>query len=138
VLVGATPAHPLLFDSYVARPNVLNKAFNSTAAGRYQEKWSNWISYSKSLRLPEFGPLSQDQMALQRSASAARWRSSTSATSRKRCACAQISGPVCPVTDTASWNVRSDAKKPASLVRAQFRNSVFSFQISLCEILGSG
>jgi len=65
VLVGATPAHPLLFDSYVAHPNVLNKAFDSTAAGRYQEKWSNWVSYSKSLSLRDFGPLSQDQMALQ-------------------------------------------------------------------------
>jgi muramidase (phage lysozyme) len=65
VLVGATPARPLTFSSYAAHPNVLNKALNSTAAGRYQLLYRYWVSYSRMLNLKDFGPLSQDRIALQ-------------------------------------------------------------------------
>jgi len=65
VLVGATPANPLTFASYAKHPDVLNHDLDSTAAGRYQEKWGNWLSYSALLKLPDFGPLSQDRMAIQ-------------------------------------------------------------------------
>lgn len=65
VLVGSTPAHPLTFASYATHPNILNRALNSTAAGRYQLLYRYWLSYSKMLNLPDFGPLSQDKIALQ-------------------------------------------------------------------------
>jgi len=65
VLVGSTPAHPLTFPNYAAHPDILNRTLNSTAAGRYQLLYRYWLSYSKMLNLPDFGPLSQDRIALQ-------------------------------------------------------------------------
>lgn len=65
VLVGSTAAHPLLFDSYADHPNVLNKACNSTAAGRYQLLHRYWLAYRDMLDLPDFGHDSQDAIALQ-------------------------------------------------------------------------
>lgn len=65
VLVGSTPTKPLLFSSYATHPNVFNSALRSTAAGRYQELFRNWVAYQPLLRLPDFGPLSQDRLALQ-------------------------------------------------------------------------
>jgi muramidase (phage lysozyme) len=65
VLVGSTPSNPLTFPSYVAQPDILNHALNSTAAGRYQLLYRYWLSYSKMLNLPDFSPLSQDKIALQ-------------------------------------------------------------------------
>lgn len=64
-LVGATPTHPLTFASYAKHPDVLNKVLNSTAAGRYQLLYRYWVSYQKMLALPDFGPVSQDKIALQ-------------------------------------------------------------------------
>ncbi|MBJ9593723.1 glycoside hydrolase family 24 protein [Burkholderia seminalis] len=65
VLVGSTPAQPLLFSSYATHPNVFNARFNSTAAGRYQilNRW--WRIYQAQMKLPDFGPVSQDRYALQ-------------------------------------------------------------------------
>jgi muramidase (phage lysozyme) len=65
VLVGSTATAPLLFDSYARHPNVFNRRFNSTAAGRYQELYRNWLAYKDVLQLQDFGPLSQDLIALQ-------------------------------------------------------------------------
>ncbi|KUZ35286.1 glycoside hydrolase family protein [Burkholderia territorii] len=67
VLVGATPARPLLFSSYAAHPNVLNRNIPvpSTAAGRYQILFRWWRTYQAQMRLPDFGPISQDRYALQ-------------------------------------------------------------------------
>jgi muramidase (phage lysozyme) len=64
VLVGGQ-----LFKSYATHPNI--KVFIprlgiwSTAAGRYQEKYSNYVAYSKLLYLKDFGHDSQDAIALQ-------------------------------------------------------------------------
>ncbi|KWK79441.1 glycoside hydrolase [Burkholderia ubonensis] len=67
VLVGSTPSRPLLFASYAAHPNVLNRQIPvpSTAAGRYQilNRW--WRIYQAQMKLPDFGPVSQDRYALQ-------------------------------------------------------------------------
>ncbi|VWB70700.1 glycoside hydrolase family 24 protein [Burkholderia lata] len=67
VLVGATPARPLLFSSYAVHPNILNRNIPvpSTAAGRYQilNRW--WRIYEAQMKLPDFGPVSQDRYALQ-------------------------------------------------------------------------
>ena len=65
VLVGSTAEKPLLFDSYAAHPNVYNARFNSTAAGRYQFLHRYWEHYRDLLKLPDFGPVSQDRWAIQ-------------------------------------------------------------------------
>jgi len=65
VLVGSTPAKPLLFPSYATHPNVYNAAANSTAAGRYQLLHRYWQAYCQQLGLSDFEPLSQDLIALQ-------------------------------------------------------------------------
>lgn len=54
-----------LFGSYSAHPNVLNADLNSTAAGRYQELYHNYVAYKALLKLPDFSPLSQDLIAIQ-------------------------------------------------------------------------
>ena len=65
VLVGSTPDHPLLFNSYAEHPNVLNAQLNSTAAGRYQLLHRYYVAYVQQLGLPDFSPDSQDAIALQ-------------------------------------------------------------------------
>jgi muramidase (phage lysozyme) len=65
VLVGSTAARPLLFSSYASHPNVFNAEFNSTAAGRYQILYRWWRIYQAQMKLPDFGPVSQDRYALQ-------------------------------------------------------------------------
>lgn len=65
VLVGSTPSRPLLFASYAGHPNVYNAKLNSTAAGRYQLLYRWFAPYQTLLKLPDFGPLSQDLIALQ-------------------------------------------------------------------------
>lgn len=65
VLVGSTPRHPLLFDSYSRHPGILNEKHNSTAAGRYQLLKRYFADYAKMLLLPDFSPENQDKIAIQ-------------------------------------------------------------------------
>lgn len=65
VLVGSTALQPLLFTSYAMHPNVYNRRYNSTAAGRYQLLHRYWAPYRDLLHLPDFGPISQDRIAIQ-------------------------------------------------------------------------
>lgn len=65
VLVGSTPAAPLLFSSYITHPRIHNHAMNSDAAGAYQFMGRYWPHYKLQLSLPDFGPQSQDRWALQ-------------------------------------------------------------------------
>jgi muramidase (phage lysozyme) len=65
VLVGSTAAKPLLFTSYATHPMVHNAAMNSDAAGRYQFLGRYWPAYQKQLELRDFGPVSQDEWAIQ-------------------------------------------------------------------------
>lgn len=65
VLVGSTPVRPLLFGSYTTHPDVYNRALNSTAAGRYQLLYRWYGPYRAMLHLTDFGPVSQDLIALQ-------------------------------------------------------------------------
>lgn len=63
VLVGGK-----LFTGYADHPNVLVKlspTLSSTAAGRYQILYRYWPHYRALLKLPDFGPLSQDRYAVQ-------------------------------------------------------------------------
>lgn len=64
VLVGSTIEKPLLFSSYADHPNIYNKEMDSDAAGRYQIMAHWWPAYKKILKLPDFGPVSQDWYAL--------------------------------------------------------------------------
>ncbi len=68
VLVGSTPADPRLFQGYAHHPDILvtvRPGLQSTAAGRYQLLFRWWQAYQQQLRLPDFGPVSQDVVALQ-------------------------------------------------------------------------
>lgn len=65
VLVGSTASAPLLFTSYSTHPNIYSRRYNSTAAGRYQILSRYWPHYRDLLKLPDFGPISQDLYAIQ-------------------------------------------------------------------------
>lgn len=64
VLVGGKT-----FTSYAEHPRKLvwlpKYRINSTAAGRYQFLWKTWNSLRNRLRLPDFGPASQDRAAIE-------------------------------------------------------------------------
>jgi muramidase (phage lysozyme) len=64
VLVGSTPEHPLLFESYADHPRIYNPDLDSTAAGRYQLLEKYFDAYQQMLHLPDFSPASQDAIAL--------------------------------------------------------------------------
>lgn len=65
VMVGSTPAEPILFRGYDRHPDILNRKLDSTAAGRYQILYHWWVDYQALLKLPDFSPQSQDFVALQ-------------------------------------------------------------------------
>lgn len=73
VIVTGADGKPEIFTSYDKHPfasgrraKVINsKGLLSTAAGRYQELVANWFAYRDRLELPDFGPTSQDAMAIQ-------------------------------------------------------------------------
>lgn len=62
-----------LFSSYADHPfangrpsKVINsRGLTSNAAGRYQQMLKDWPHYRDLLKLPDFGPLSQDRLAIQ-------------------------------------------------------------------------
>lgn len=68
VIVGSLPSKLILIDDYSDHPRQLvkiRKGLSSTAAGRYQQLSRYWPHYRDQLRLPDFGPLSQDLCAIQ-------------------------------------------------------------------------
>jgi muramidase (phage lysozyme) len=69
VIVGSTPQCIKTFTSYAGHPDVLvnlpKLGISSSAAGRYQTLWKFAVAYEKQLGLPDFGPKSQDRIALQ-------------------------------------------------------------------------
>lgn len=68
VIVGSTPAKPILFDSYRDHPRRLidvRPGLKSTAAGRYQLLARYYDPYKRLLGLGDFSPASQDAIALQ-------------------------------------------------------------------------
>lgn len=65
VLVGATASKPLLFYSYATHPDQFNPRLDSTAAGRYQVLYRNWMAYQRMLGLKDFTPVSQDRIAIE-------------------------------------------------------------------------
>lgn len=68
VLVGSTPAAPMLFSSYGDHPRRLvqiRPGLSSTAAGRYQLLARYFDPYKKLLGLRDFSPASQDRIAVQ-------------------------------------------------------------------------
>jgi muramidase (phage lysozyme) len=71
VIVGSTPAKPILFHDYSRHPQlrqsmvIKGKVVHSDAAGRYQFMGRYWAHYKLQLSLPDFGPASQDRWAVQ-------------------------------------------------------------------------
>lgn len=68
VIVGSTVAKPTFFSDYSAHPNILvhlTPELASTAAGRYQVLHKYAEAYIAQLGLPDFGPVSQDAIAIQ-------------------------------------------------------------------------
>ena len=68
VIVGSTPERPSLFHDYADHPHILvhlSQTLSSTAAGRYQILGKYADAYKASLDLPDFGPESQDRIAVQ-------------------------------------------------------------------------
>lgn len=68
VIVGGLDS-PNTFASYADHPGILvtvnSRGLKSTAAGRYQQMKRDWPHYKQQLSLPDFGPISQDRLALQ-------------------------------------------------------------------------
>jgi muramidase (phage lysozyme) len=68
VIVGSTPEHYYLFNSYADHPRklvTLGNGLASTAAGAYQILERTYDAYKASLNLPDFSPDSQDAIAEQ-------------------------------------------------------------------------
>lgn len=71
VLVGSVPGRPDLFASYARHPHIAvnlvikGRPIVSTAAGRYQILGRYADHYIRELKLPDFGPQSQDAIAVQ-------------------------------------------------------------------------
>lgn len=65
VIVGSTPSHPILFSDYSHHPMEFVKSVDSDAAGRYQILGRYAAAYARQLALPDFGPVSQDRIAIQ-------------------------------------------------------------------------
>lgn len=67
-IVGSTTAQPILFGSYSDHPRLkvqLRPDLVSSAAGRYQILARFFDAYRARLALPDFGPDSQDAIAIQ-------------------------------------------------------------------------
>lgn len=64
VLVGSTPAHHITFVDYSTHPDILNRALNSTAAGRYQIICPTFKSLCLKYGYKDFTPETQDKMAI--------------------------------------------------------------------------
>lgn len=71
VIVGSTPAKPILFTDYSQHPlkrqvvTLKGRTISSDAAGRYQFMGRYWAHYKLQLSLPDFGPAAQDRWAVQ-------------------------------------------------------------------------
>lgn len=69
VIVGSTASRPLRMSGYADHPRRLvdlhKLGIQSTAAGRYQILARYYDAYRTQLKLPDFGPESQDRIALQ-------------------------------------------------------------------------
>lgn len=73
VIVTGIDRKPETFTDFSDHPfaggrksKVINsKGLTSNASGRYQQMLKDWPHYKKQLRLPDFGPLSQDLLAIQ-------------------------------------------------------------------------
>jgi muramidase (phage lysozyme) len=68
IVVGSTPAKPILFSSYANHPNqliVLKNGLQTTAAGRYQFLHKTWVALQAKLHLRDFTPINQDRACIE-------------------------------------------------------------------------
>ncbi|MCY0389728.1 glycoside hydrolase family 104 protein [Robbsia sp. Bb-Pol-6] len=71
VIVTGIDGRPEVFDDFSRHPfaggrpaKQVRPGLWSTASGAYQQKLANWLHYAPLLALPDFGPASQDAIAL--------------------------------------------------------------------------
>lgn len=73
VIVTGIDKKPETFSDYSTHPfangrkskTINSKGLTSNASGRYQHMLKHWTHYRDQLKLPDFGPLSQDRWAIQ-------------------------------------------------------------------------
>lgn len=73
VIVTGIDGKPEVFTDFSTHPfangrppKIINKeGLKSDAAGRYQQMLKYWPFYQRNLKLPDFGPASQDRIAIQ-------------------------------------------------------------------------
>lgn len=73
VIVTGVDGRLELFNDYAEHPfiggrkskAINSKGLTSNASGRYQQMLRDWPHYRAQLRLPDFGPISQDKLAIQ-------------------------------------------------------------------------
>lgn len=73
VIVTGIDGKPEVFKDFSDHPFALgrkskvinSKGLTSNASGRYQQMLKDWPHYRDLLRLPDFGPVSQDKLAIQ-------------------------------------------------------------------------
>lgn len=72
VIVTGIDGKPEIFTDYSTHPfangrpsKLIRPGLTSNASGRYQFMLRHWDHYRKQLKLPDFGPLSQDRWAIQ-------------------------------------------------------------------------
>lgn len=73
VIVTGIDGRPEVFDDYAVHPfaggrkskAITSRGLTSNASGRYQFMLKDYVHYRNLLKLPDFGPLSQDRWALQ-------------------------------------------------------------------------
>jgi muramidase (phage lysozyme) len=73
VIVTGADRKPEIFSNFSAHPfaagrksKVINsRGLTSNASGRYQHMLRDWVHYRDLLKLPDFGPASQDKWAIQ-------------------------------------------------------------------------
>lgn len=73
VIVTGIDRQPEFFTDFSDHPfaggrkskTINSKGLTSNASGRYQQMLKDWPHYKKQLRLPDFGKLSQDLLAIQ-------------------------------------------------------------------------
>ncbi|EIY2512154.1 glycoside hydrolase family 24 protein [Pseudomonas aeruginosa] len=73
VIVTGHDGKPEIFTDYGTHPfaggrpskRINSKGLTSNASGRYQQMLRDWPHYRVKLQLPDFGPISQDRLAIQ-------------------------------------------------------------------------
>ena len=115
MIVIGTDGKLELFDSYSRhpfedgrKPKAVNSCgLTSNASGRYQQMLKDWPHYRDLLKLPDYGPISRDRLALQhiKNVRGAAWRSLWPL----RCCDCQVPQHLGEPTGSGAWLARTPA-----------------------------